>query len=89
MERLTLTAVVEQGDDGFVARVEGLGVWGEGQSVESAREDLVQAMLAWISGHDCGDTLTSALAEAGFPEVDDDTELELEFAPPAAMGGEA
>lgn len=89
MERVTLTALVEPGEAGFVARVEGLGVCGAGESPEAAREDLVQAMLAWISGHDCGDTLNSALAAAGFPEIDDDTELELEFAPLAAMAGES
>ena len=89
MERVTLTALVEPGEAGFVARVAGLGVCGEGESPEAAREDLVQAMLAWISGHDCGDTLPSALAAAGFPEIDDDTELELEFAPLAETGGES
>lgn len=89
MERVTLTALVEPAEAGFVARVAGLAVCGAGESVEAAREDLVQAMLAWISGHDCGDTLNSALAAAGFPEIDDDTELELEFAPLAEMAGES
>ena len=89
MERVTLTALVEPGEAGFVARVAGLGVCGQGESPEAAREDLVQAMLAWISGHDCGDTLPSALAAVGFPEINDDTELELEFAPFPATEGES
>ena len=91
MERLTLTARIEQEDTGslkarFVARIEGPeSVWGqvrgEGDSPGAAQEELVQAMLSWISNRDCSDTMAGALAEAGFPEIDDDTELELEFAP--------
>lgn len=80
MERLTLTARVEQEDARFVARIEGIGVQGEGASPDGARNELVQAMLNWISVRDCTDSMALALAEAGFPEVDDETELELEFA---------
>ena len=43
-------------------------------------EDLVQAMLSWISNRDCTDSMAGALSEAGFPDIGDDTELELEFA---------
>jgi hypothetical protein len=87
VERLTLTARVEQDDAGFaagfvarfVARIDGIDVQGEGDSPDVAREELIQAMLSWISSHDCSDSMTGALTEAGFPEIDDDTELELEF----------
>ena len=37
-------------------------------------------MLNWISMRDCTDSMALVLAEAGFPEIDDETELELEFA---------
>ena len=80
MERVTLTARVEKDDSRFIARVEGLDVQGEGESPDRAREELVQAMLSWISTRDCSDSMSGALAEAGFPEIDEDTELELEFA---------
>ena len=80
MERLTLTAQVEWDNARFVARIEGIDVIGEGDSPEVAREDLVQVMLSWISSRDCTDSMATALSEAGFPEIGDDTELELEFA---------
>ena len=80
VERLTLTARVEMENARFIARVDGIDVVGEGESPEGAREDLVQAMLSWISNRDCTDSMAGALSEAGFPEIGDDTELELEFA---------
>ena len=80
MERLTLTARVEQEDARFVARIEGIDVRGEGESPDLAREELIQAMLSWISSQDCAESMSGALAAAGFPEIDDDTELQLEFA---------
>ena len=79
MDRLTLTARVELEEARFVARVEGINVRGEGESPDLAQEELVQAMLSWISNQDCAESMSGALLEAGFPEIDDDTELELEF----------
>ena len=63
----------------FVAWVDGLDVQAEGETADIAREELVQAMLIWISARDCTDSMAMALSEAGFPEVDEDTELHLEF----------
>ena len=80
VERLTLRAKVEQDEARFVARIDGIGVQGEGESADVAREELVQAMLNWISDKDCSDSMSLALTEAGFPGIDDETELELEFA---------
>ncbi len=80
MDRLTLTARVEQEDAKFVARVDGINVRGEAESADLAREELIQAMLSWISNRDCSESMAGALSEAGFPEIDDETELELEFA---------
>ena len=37
-------------------------------------------MRAWIESHDGTDTLSCVLAEAGYPGVDEETELQLEFA---------
>lgn len=79
--RLTLTARVEREDGKYVARIQGLDVRGEGESPDSAREELIQAMLSWISSQDCTESMSGSLAAAGFPDVDDETELELEFAP--------
>ena len=84
VERLILTARVDRlsmdnGDAKYVALVEGIDVRGEGESPDSAREELIQAMLSWISDQDCAESMAGVLAEAGFPRIDDDTELELEF----------
>ena len=80
VERLTLTARVEQENARFVARIDGIDIRGEGESPDLAREELIQAMLSWISSRDCSESMAGELAEAGFPEIDDDTELQLEFA---------
>ena len=85
MERLTLTASVELEDTRFIARIRGINVQGEGESADSAQEELVQAMLTWISSHDCAESMAGALVAAGFPTIDDETELELEFAPVSGL----
>ena len=84
-----MTARVDQEESRYVARVEGIDVRGEGESPDLAREELVQAMLSWISSQDCADSMTVALTAAGFPEIDDDTELQLEFADPTAGSEQA
>ena len=87
---MTLTAQVEQedakpGSCRYVARIEGIDVRGEGESPDSAREELIQAMLSWISSQDCAESMSGSLAAAGFPEIDDETELELEFVHPSPV----
>ena len=79
MEQLVLTARVAKEDDGFVARVEQLLLEGFGESVQDAQDELIQAMRSWIETQDGLDNLEQALAEAGFPGVEEDTELQLEF----------
>jgi hypothetical protein len=79
MENLLLTAKVDQIEDRFVARVDDLRLVGEGESIEAAQDDLIQVMRAWIESHDGTDTLSVVLADAGYPGVDEDTELQLEF----------
>lgn len=79
MERLVLTARVDRDSARFVARVNSLGLEGTGESLGAAQEELVQVMRAWIEIHDGSERLEDALAAAGFPGVDEDTELQLEF----------
>ena len=79
MERLVLTARVEQGVGGYVATVEQLPLEGLGESVQEAQDQLIQVIRAWIETHDGQDTLAETLAQAGFPGVEEDTELQLEF----------
>ena len=79
MEKLVLTARVEQGGSGYVATVVQLPLEGLGESVREAQDQLIQVMRAWIESHDGQDTLGEALAQAGFPGAGEDTELQLEF----------
>ena len=79
MDRVVLTATVVQGDGGYVASVEGLSLEGVGESVQEAQDQLIQAMRSWIEAHDGQGALADVLAQAGFPGVEDSTELQLEF----------
>ena len=86
METLVLTAKIDRGESldrgesRYVVRITDLGLEGEGDSLEAAQDDLIQTMRAWIEAHDGTDTLGGVLADAGYPGVDDETELQLEFA---------
>ena len=79
MEQLVLTARVSRDDGRYVAKVDQLPLEAEGASVEEAQDGLVQTMRAWIETNDGADNLEQVLAEAGFPGVEEDTELQLEF----------
>ena len=79
MERLVLTARVVLVDGRHVATVDCLPLEGVGDSVKEAQDHLIEAMRGWIETHDGRDSLGTALAEAGFPGVEEDTEVQLEF----------
>ena len=80
MDTVVLTAKIDRDEARYVARIEILGLEGEGESLEAAQDDLIQIMRAWIEAHDGTDTLGDALAAAGYHDVDEETELQLEFA---------
>ena len=79
MESVMLTARVTWASDRFVAKVDQLQLESEGKSVEEAQDQLIQIMRSWIEENDGTDTLEQLLADAGFPDVAEDTELQLEF----------
>ena len=79
MEQLVLTARIAQEAAGFVARVEQLNLEGSGASVREAQDELILVVRAWIEDHDGQEDLEQAMAQAGFPGVVEDTELQLEF----------
>ena len=79
MEQLVLTARVSLEAGNYVARVDNLPVVGTGGTLEEAQEELIQAMRSWIEAQDGQDKLEQFLAEAGFPGVEENTELQLEF----------
>lgn len=79
MENVLLTAKVDLLEDKYVARIDDLGLVGEGETLEAAQDDLIQVMRAWIESHDGTDTLSKVLEDAGYPGVEEETELQLEF----------
>ncbi|MCI0904305.1 MAG: hypothetical protein J4N75_12470, partial [Chloroflexi bacterium] len=79
METVFLTAKIDREESRYVVRIDDLGLEGEGESLEAAQDDLIQIMRAWIESHDGTDTLSGVLADAGYPGVDEETELQLEF----------
>ena len=78
-ESVALTATIEQKDDGYVVRIDDLDLEGVGETLEAAEDDLIQIMRAWIETHDGTDSLSKVMANAGYPGVDEETELQLEF----------
>ena len=79
MEPTVLTAKVAWEDGRYSATIEALGLVGEGDTLEAAQNDLINLMRNWIEIQDARSLLEQALAEAGFPGVEEDTELQLEF----------
>tara|TARA_B100000446_G_scaffold188015_1_gene219878 strand:+ start:4443 stop:4688 length:246 start_codon:yes stop_codon:yes gene_type:complete len=79
MESVMLTARVIWERDHFLAKVDQLPLEGVGESVEEAQDQLIQMMRSWIEENDGTDTLEQLLADAGFPGVAEETELQLEF----------
>ncbi len=86
-ESVVITATIEKEEDRYVVRIDDLDLEGVGESLEAAQDDLIQIMRAWIETHDGTDSLSKVLANAGYPDVDEDTELQLEFAE-AALSAE-
>ena len=79
MESLTLTARVALEDGIYLAKVDQLPIEATGESVEEAKDELIEAVRAWIQIQDRTDALETLLSGAGFPGVDEDTEVQLEF----------
>ena len=79
MGTVVLKANVNQIEDRYVARIDDLNLEADGESLEEAQDELIQATRAWIESHDGTDTLSEAMADAGHPGVDEETELHLEF----------
>ena len=79
MERAILTARVDWEDGVYLASIESLGLSAEGETVEAAQDELINVMRNWIEVQDARSLLEEALAQAGIPGVEEETELQLEF----------
>ena len=78
-ESVVLKATIEQEEDRYVVRIDDLHLEGVGETLEAAQDELIQIMRAWIETHDGTDSLSKVMANAGYPGVDEETELQLEF----------
>ena len=88
METVVLTAMVEEVEDRYVARIDNLNLEGVGESLELAQDELIQVVRGWIESHDGADTLSDVLTDAGYAGVDEETELQLEFAETTLSAGD-
>ena len=79
MGTVVISAKIEMIEDKYVAKIDDLELEGEGATLEAAQDELIQVMRAWIESHDGTDTLSDVLADAGYPDVDEETEVQLEF----------
>ena len=79
MESVFLTANIEEIENVYVARVDDLELEAIGESWDTVQDELIQVVRGWIDSHDGTDTLSDVLAAAGYPGVDEETELQLEF----------
>ena len=79
MGTVVISAKIEMIEDKYVAKINELKLEGEGATLEAAQDELIQVMRAWIESHDGTDTLSDVLADAGYPDVDEETEVQLEF----------
>ncbi len=79
METVLLTARVTWDQGCYVAKVDQLPLEGSGDSVEAAKDELIEVVRSWIHNNDGTGGLGQALADAGFPGVEEDTEVQLEF----------
>ena len=79
MEPTVLIARVTWQDGRYLASLEVLGLEGEGETVEAAQHQLINVVRNWIEIQDGKSSLEEVLAQAGFPGVEEDTELQLEF----------
>ncbi len=79
MERLVLTATVESTGDGYLALLDSLELQGTGETARMAQDDLVDLLRSWIELRQADETLEQALTAAGFPGLEEETEIHLEF----------
>ena len=79
MTATILTARVQWDDGRYVARLEALELEAAGLTAAQAQDGLINLMRSWIEIQDGKSALEETLAQAGFPGVEEDTELQLEF----------
>ena len=80
LEPTVLTAQVQQSEGRYIARLDALELEAAGDTAAQAQDNLISLMRSWIEVQDGKSALEATLAQAGFPGVEEDTELQLQFA---------
>jgi len=79
VETVCLSGNVLYRDGIFEAVLDVLELSGSGESLEEAQDDLIERFINWIQEREGQGDLEYKLAQAGYPGVDESTELVLEF----------
>ena len=79
VESISISGNIAHHDGIFEAAVEVLELTGSGPSLEEAQDDLIERFINWIQEREGQGDLEERLARAGYPGVDESTELVLEF----------
>lgn len=79
VESISISGNIAHRDGMFEAAVEVLELTGSGPSPEEAQDDLIERFINWIQEREGQGDLEERLARAGYPGVDESTELVLEF----------
>jgi hypothetical protein len=77
MNTVTLKTRMTKKEGSYEASIENLPLTSKGESLEEAAEELVRQFKDWA--HECEErgTLEAALSKAGYPRVDESTEIHL------------
>ncbi len=79
MKSVSISGDMLHHDGIFEAVVEVLEISGSGESAEEAQDELIERFINWIQEREGQGDLEERLARAGYPGVDESTELVLEF----------
>ena len=79
MKSVSISGDMLYHDGIFEAVVEVLEISGSGESAEEAQDELIERFINWIQEREGQGDLEERLARAGYPGVDESTELVLEF----------
>ncbi len=79
MKSVSISGDMLYHDGIFEAVVEVLEISGSGESAEKAQDELIERFINWIQEREGQGDLEERLARAGYPGVDESTELVLEF----------
>jgi len=79
LESIVIRAETSFEDGVYLSALVDLGLEATDESLIGSQEELVHIVRSWIESQDTAGTLEAVLFELGFTDVDDETEIQLEF----------